>query len=195
MEEILIKGGYGGRLDVPKGKIIEIITVAGQQICDFFAFNAADIDEQLSPPHIRTEIRRVTLKIGDILSSRFRNPMFEIIEDTCGTHDILIPPCDPRTYEKRFNLKNHRSCLTNLAEMMADKKIPLASLPDPVNFFQNTPVLADGSIGRAKSPARPGDKVVLLALQSVIAVASACPMIGGSNRDEPSDIRLVVRDR
>ena len=192
--EVLIKGGYCARVDLAKGQIIEIISVEGQQICDFFAFNAADVTEALSPPHIRTELRRVVLKVGDVLMSRYRNPMFEIVADSCGRHDIVIPACDPLTYERRFNLKNHRSCRTNLAEVMADKGIPYAYLPEPVNFFQNTPVMEDGSIGRHKSLAQPGDKVVLRALQDVIAVASACPMIGGSNRDVPSDLRLVVRD-
>jgi hypothetical protein len=77
---------------------------------------------------------------------------------------------------------------------MADKNIPYACLPDPVNLFQNTPVLADGSIERRTSPARPGDKVVLRALQTVIAAGSACPMIGGPNGDRITDIRFIVRD-
>ena len=173
---------------------MEVFNVDGQQICDFFAFNAADATEFLSPAHIRAEQRRVVLKVGDVLVSCYRNPMFEILGDTCGRHDILIPPCDPVRYEKRFGLKNHRSCRTNLAEVIADKDIPYAYLPDPVNWFQNTPVMPDGSIERYTSSAVPGDTVTLRALRSVIAVGSACPMIGGSNGDQPTDIVLKVRD-
>src|SRR5258706_13850591 len=106
MTEILIKGGYGARIELEEGKIIEIVTVDGQQICDFFAFNIGDISEALSPSHIRTELRRLTLNVGDVLVSRYRNPMFEIVADTCGTHDIMIPPCEPLTYERRSNFKN-----------------------------------------------------------------------------------------
>jgi uncharacterized protein YcgI (DUF1989 family) len=193
MRQVLIKGGYGGRIDVEKGEILEILNVDGQQICDFFAFNAEDTTEALSPAHIRADLRRVVLKVGDVLVSRFRNPMFEILEDTCGRHDIVIPPCDPIRYEQRFGLKNHRSCRTNLAETIADKGIPYAYLPDPVNWFQNTPVMPDCSIERYTSSAVVGDKVVLRALQSVIAVGSACPMIGGSNGERSTDIRFTVR--
>jgi uncharacterized protein YcgI (DUF1989 family) len=194
MRQVQIQGGRGGRIDVEKGEILEVLNVDGQQICDFFAFNTDDLSESLSPAHIRSELRRVVLKVGDVLVSCYRNPMFEILEDTCGRHDIVIPPCDPIRYELRFGLKNHRSCRTNLAEVLADEGIPYAYLPDPVNWFQNTPVMPDGSIERYTSSAVAGDKVVLRALQRVIAVGSACPMIGGSNGDRPTDIRFLVRD-
>jgi uncharacterized protein len=88
MRQVLIKGGYGGRIDVAEGEILEIFNVEGQQICDFFAFNASDPTEFLSPAHIRAELRRVVLGIGDVLVSCLRNPMFEIVGDTCGRHDI-----------------------------------------------------------------------------------------------------------
>jgi uncharacterized protein YcgI (DUF1989 family) len=153
MRQVLIKGGYGGRLDVAEGEVLEIFNVEGQQICDFFAFNASDPTEFLSPAHIRAELRRVVLEIGDVLVSCYRNPMFEIVGDTCGRHDIVIPPCDPVRYERRFGLRNHRSCRTNLAEVIADKGIPYAYLPDPVNWFQNTPVMPDGAIERYTSSA------------------------------------------
>lgn len=193
MPEVLIKGGHGGRIDVRKGQILEVINVGGQQICDFFAFNADDVTETLSPSHIRTDMRKIEIGIGDVLVSRLRRPMLEILEDTCGRHDILIPPCDPIRYEQRFGLKNHRSCRTNLAEVMADKNIPYAYLPDPVNLFQNTPVTPDLKIQRYVSSAKPGDKVVFRALQDLIAAGSACPMIY-ENGDAPTDIRFIVHD-
>ena len=55
------------------------------------------------------------------------------------------------------------------------------------------PVTEEGTILRLNSSAVPGDKVVLLALQPVLAVGSACPMIG-VNGDHPTDIRFIVRD-
>ena len=142
--EVLIKGGYGGSIEVGRGQILEIVNEGGQQICDFFAFNADDLDETLSPAHTRSALRRIVLQVGDSLFSKFRKPMFEIIEDTCGRHDITFPPCDPVVYEQRFGLHDHRSCRTNLAEAVAELNVPYAFLPEPINFFQNTPIMADG---------------------------------------------------
>lgn len=194
MNEVLIKGGHGGRIEVGRNQVLEIINEGGQQICDFFAFNAENLEETLSPAHTRSALRRIVLKVGDRLVSRFRASMLKIVEDTCGRHDITFPPCDPVAYEQRFGMRDHRSCRTNLAEAMADKSIPYAFLPEPFNFFQNTPILGDGGIEQHTSLAQPGDKVVLRAEMDLIAVGSACPMIGGVNGDRLTDIRFVVRD-
>ena len=129
MSDLLIKGAHGGRIEVKKGQILEIINVEGTQICDFFAFNTEDLMETLSPPHIRSVLGRIFLKVGDVLVSRYRRPMFELLEDTCGVHDIIFPPCDPETYVQRFGIHNHRSCRTNLAEVMADKISPTPICP------------------------------------------------------------------
>jgi uncharacterized protein YcgI (DUF1989 family) len=193
-KEVLIKGGYGGRIEVGRDQVLEIMNEGGQQICDFFAFNAENLDETLSPSHTRSALRRIVLEVGDRLVSRFRAPMFEILEDTCGRHDITFPPCDPVAYEQRFGMHDHRSCRTNLAEAIADMGISYAFLPEPINFFQNTPVLADGSIEHQTSLAKPGDKVVLRAEMNLIAAGSACPMEGGVNGDRLTDIRFVVRE-
>lgn len=192
--EVVIKGGFGGCIEVRRDQILEIINDDGQQICDFFAFNTENLDNALSPSHTRSMLRRITLQVGDRLYSRFREPMFEIIEDTCGRHDITLPPCDPVVYEQRFGMYAHRNCRTNLAEAIADKVIPYAFLPEPISFFQNTPIMADGSIQQLTSLAKPGDKVVLRTEMDLIAAGSACPMEGGVNGDRLTDIRFVVRE-
>lgn len=192
--ELLIKGGYGGKVDVKEGQLLEIVNVEGQQICDFFAFNAHDIAETLSPSHIRSGLRRIVLKVGDKLVSKYRRPMLELVEDTCGVHDITFPPCDPDTYILRYGMHNHRSCRTNLFETMAKYNLVYAYLPDPIDFFQNTPILADGRIEDRVSAAKPGDKVVLRALMDVIAVGSACPMEGIVNAGRPKDLKFIVHD-
>ncbi|HUS96781.1 MAG TPA: urea carboxylase-associated family protein [Hyphomicrobiaceae bacterium] len=193
--EVVIKGAHGGRIDVKEGQYLDVINVEGQQICDFFAFKASDLAERLSPAHCRTMLQSIVPKVGDKLVTNLRRPMLEIVEDTVGTHDMVIPPCDPNVYVIRFGLQDHRSCRTNMAEAMADYDLAYECLPDPVNFFQNTPVLPDGSIEFRGSLAKPGDRVVLRALMDVIAVGSACPMPGGVSGEKPTDIKFVVRDR
>lgn len=195
--EVTAKGAHGARIDVPKGHYLEILNVEGTQVCDFFAFNATNTRESLSPAHCRSSLFRLTLSVGDKLVSVLRQPMFEIIEDTCGTNDIMGAPCDPMRYLLDFGVRQHRSCRINLLEIMASEAIPYEYLPDPVNFFQNSPaVIAEGgAVRRGRSPSRPGDKIVLRALMDVIAAASACPQdIGDLNGYNPTDIKLVVHD-
>ena len=194
--EILIKGGHGGRIEVRKGQLLEIVNVKGEQICDFFAFNFDDVSEYLSPSHCRAKLNSIVPKIGDVLVTRLYNPIFEIVEDTVGRHDMIFAPCDPARYLQGFGVTDHRSCRTNLAEVMADKNIPYAYLPDPINFFQNTPVMPDGTIEYGRSSlAKAGDKVVLRAHMDAIAVGSACAMdLVPLNGAQLTDIRFVVRD-
>lgn len=197
MPEVTIKGAHGGRIDAKKGQLVEVVAVHGKQVCDFFAFNAANVRETLSPAHTRSVLRGTRLKLGDTLYSNLRRPMFEFIADTTdGTHDFCMPPCDPERYFLSFGIRGHRSCRTNLAEAMHDFNIPYEYLPDPFNFFQPTPVQADGAVGfNVTSRVKAGEKVVLKALMDVIAAASACPQdINPLNNYRPSDLRLVVRD-
>jgi uncharacterized protein YcgI (DUF1989 family) len=191
--EVLIKAGHGGRVELRVGQFLEILNVEGQQICDFFAFNQQNRHEHLSPSHTRSVLGRVYVQRGDVLSTVLRRPMLEIVEDTCGQHDLSIPACDPQRYLIDYGLREHRSCRMNLAEMMTPEAIPYEYLPDPVNFFQSTRILADGRYTRDVSPSCAGDKVMLRALMDVIAVGSACPQDRtGGNGELITDIKLIV---
>ena len=192
MASVLIKGGHAGRIEVREGQLLQVVNVEGNQVCDFFAFNLANIREALSPSHMRSVMRRILLKQGDQLWTVLRNPMFELVDDTVGVHDFLVPACDPKRYSMDFGITEHRSCRENLASMVTDLAIPYEYLPDPVNFFQPTP-LRDGQIGVGMSPAKPGDRVVLRALMDIIAVGSACPQDRTElNNYKPTNILFVI---
>ena len=193
MSTVRVKGGYGGRIDVDAGQRLEIVNVSGKQVCDFWSFSRANVREHLSPGHTRSVLRRIRIGPGDRLYSVLRTPMWQIVEDTCGTNDFLMPQCDPLRYSMDFGVEDHRSCRHNLAEVMADHDIPYEYLPEPFNFFQPTPVLADGSIGGGTSPSKAGDRVVLEALMDLTAAASACPQDQSPLNDHHlTDIDLVV---
>src|SRR5436190_1627418 len=70
---------------------------------------------------------------------------------------------------------SHTRRRMNFVEALAPFDIPDWRVPDPVNLFQNSPVLPDGSYQSATSTARAGDYVTLLAHMDLIAACSACP--------------------
>ena len=76
MNEKMIEGARAGRIDVNEGQYLHIVNVDGKQVCDFFAFNRANIRESLSPGHQRSVTRRMFLKPGDTLYSVLRRPLF-----------------------------------------------------------------------------------------------------------------------
>ncbi len=192
--EILVPGGQARATRVETGQLVEIINVQGRQVCDLIAFNAEDLAEHLSPSHTRSMLGRLTLGVEDRLYTNARAAIFEIEEDTVGSHDTLIAACDYRRYELDYGLPGHRNCRANFAEALEPYGIGYLQVPDPINLFQNTPVGEDGSLGMEVSAARAGDRVVLRASMDALVAVSACPQDQNPiNNWEVTDIRLVVR--
>jgi len=193
ISELVVPGGYARAFMVTKGQYIKIIDVEGQQVADFFAFNEANHNERSSPPNTRVSLRSLTLRVGDILRSTLRYPMFRVIEDTSPTHDLLIPACDEQRYQVDYGVSEHRSCVANIEEVLAPYGIGRALFPEPFNFFQYTEIKSDGQLVQQPSQTSSGDFIFLEALQDVIVAISACPMdlnpIGGSRI---TDIRVCV---
>ena len=193
--EVLIPAGHGARVDVKAGQLLEIRNVESQQICDFFAFREDDPKVFLSPAQTRAAHRRWRIGKGDQLYDEQHDPVFLLVEDTVGRHDLLFCSCDVYRYTNTYDDPEHRSCRGNLAEMIPDLEIPYDYLPDPINFFQNSDPQPDGSFGMKPSIVKVGDKVVLEALADMIAVGSACPMdYYPANGDGLTDLLFVVHE-
>lgn len=191
-DEITIPGDQAWATRVEGGRLLEIVNVRGRQVCDLIAFSAEDFDEHLSPAHTRSMLGRLTLRADDLLHTNARNPIFEIVEDTVGCHDLLMVACDHRRYEMDYGLKNHRSCRSNFARVLGGYGIGYLRVPDPVNLFQKTTVAADGSLRMEVSPTITGDRVTLGALMDVIVAFSACPQ-DPINDWVTTEIRVINR--
>ena len=130
---------------------------------------------------------------GSSLYTNHREPILEIVEDTLGVHDILAAACDPYRYRRDFGVENHRSCRMNFVEALAPLAIPDWRVPDPVNLFQDSPVLPDGQFLSGPSLARPEDYVTLLARMDLVAAVSACPQdLAPTNAGRVTDLRVCL---
>ncbi len=184
ISELIVPGGHGRAFEIRQGQFLEITDVAGQQVADFFAFAKADHAERLSPSHTRTSLRSLAIKVGDELRTNLRNPMFEVMQDTARSHDLLIAACDERRYLVDYGVSNHRSCVANIEEALQPYGIGRDMFLEPFNFFQSTRIEPDGTLIQQASPTRAGDHILLQARMDAIGAVSACPMdlnpIGGS---------------
>ena len=189
--ELIIPAAHARMWRMRAGQRVTITQTQGSQVGDFIAFNAADLTEFLSVSHTRRCINRYLVTTGHVLHTNRREPIVEIVEDTVGTHDILAAACDPYRYKRDFGVDNHRSCRMNFVEALAEFKIPDWRVPDPVNLFQNSPVLPDGTYASAASLAKAGDYVTLLARKDLVAACSACPQdLAPTNGGRLSDLRV-----
>lgn len=195
ISEVRIPGGYAKAFEVKRDQLLTITDVEGQQVADFFAFNKDNHAERLSPPHTRTSLLSLQIQVGDKLRTSLRNPMFEVIEDTAGSHDLLIAACDERRYLVDYGVRNHRSCVANFEEVLKPYGIPRSMFPEPFNIFQSTKIEPDGKLIQQPCPTEAGDYIVLRALMDVIGAVSACPMdlnpIGGS---KITDILIKIHE-
>jgi uncharacterized protein YcgI (DUF1989 family) len=194
--DVRITGGHGGRIEVAAGQLLEIVNIEGGQVLDLYGFAAQDHRVHSSPSHTRVMNDSFRLEVGHSIWTVRRDPMFDVLHDDVGVHDLSLASCDRHRYAKLHEMPRHRSCRTNLAELVADFAIPYEWLPHPINIFQNTPIRMDGTYGDMRpSPAKAGDKMVLKARMDTIVVGSACPFdLLPLNGDRLTDILFAVRD-
>ena len=166
----------GRAFEVEADQQFRIVTPHGSQAADFFAFNAVNTGEWLSPNHTLVWTQSVKARQGDVLLSRYRRPLLEfVIDNADGIHDMLIAACDQHRYEQLGFKGPHASCSDNLKAAMQRLGYAVEVVPQPINFFTNTAVEPDGSFVSPPNPVKPGAFVQLKALVRLICVVSACP--------------------
>ena len=194
--EVLVPAGHGRAFRVPKGALLEIVDVEGQQVADFISINELDRTEWLSATHTRSQTLRLNLKIGDRLQTNWRHEMYEVVSDDVGIHDLITSMCDSRRYRIDYGVENHRSCRSNFLEALQQWNYEEWQIPDVINIFQNAPIHADRTFGNEIPTSKAGDKFVLRALMDgIVAAISACPQdLNPCNGFHPSSIlaRIIV---
>jgi len=191
--DLVVPACHGRAFVVAAGQYLAIEDVDGEQCGDFVAFNAADVTEFISTCHTRSWNTSVYLKLGHSVRTNRRNPMFEVIADDVGVHDILCPPCDQQRYLLHYGVADHRNCLDNLTEALCGYGIEKWRIPNPINVFMNVLVDAAGRFEVKAAPSKAGDRIVLRALIDCLCALSACPQdINPANGHRCTDMRVIV---
>ena len=190
-----IRPGQGQAVEMKTGELLQIQTLQGKQVADFVAFTQGDTEEFLSTSVTRATNGNIVPRLGMTLYSNRRQPMFEIVEDTVGRHDMLYACCDPIRYEK-LGAPGHANCREALAGALESYGIGYDRIPSPINWFMNVSIQQRGELEIREPLAEKDDYVVLRALKDVIAAISACPQdFGPTNASNPTDLAVrVYRD-
>ena len=183
-EEVL---GYSGRaVRVPRGATIMITDVEGAQIGDVFALSADDLGEYLDAAETRTVTRRLFPAVGQMFTTNRHRPILTLVEDRSpGKHDMLLPTCCPRFYADCGVVGWHPSCEENFGKALAELGLHSPIVPQPVNIFQNTPVLTDGRILVEPAESKPGDAILFRTEMDIVLVVTACSVdVGGEGAED-----------
>lgn len=160
---------------IRKGETVRIIDVAGRQVTDFVAFCANDYNERLDPTVTMDATEKYALMPGDILYSTIYRPMFTILRDDVGKHDLFNSSCRPEMYEFLYHSPNHKSCFENLNLALSAYNVPAAKQHFPFNIFMHTVVTEDGHIRVELPTSKAGDCIELRAEMDMVLGFSACP--------------------
>ena len=186
----------GRAVRLSRGQSISVINPQGTQVCDLWAFGAANISEYLSWEHARGGINRIVPRVGDPLLTNRRRPILTLTQDTSpGVHDTLIAACDLFRYLSLGVEGYHDNCSDNLRMALAAIGECTKEVPQPFNVWMNIPVGSDGSIDWLPTISKPGDRVMLRAEMDCIIVMSACPqdMVPINGLDmKPVDLQFQV---
>jgi uncharacterized protein len=196
ISEIVVPAGEGRGVFVRASELLDIIDLEGQQVGDLIAWRRADPREYMSPTHTVSCNASIRLGTDAQLFTNRRNPIFTILRDDVGKHDIIVPCCDPERYARDFGRHDHRSCLRNLeqARDLLHESFDIRG-EQAWNVFMHNRVTPQGKVvtDRARHPA--GATVTLRAEMEVVALLSACPQdLTPCNAFRPTPMKLVVRD-
>ncbi|MFZ9628903.1 MAG: DUF1989 domain-containing protein [Ilumatobacteraceae bacterium] len=198
MKTVHVEPYSGGWTTVSSGQYIRITDVEGVQIADMFAVSSADMTEWLSAGHTRCANRRLFPAPGqEFFTNRFRPIMTFVADHSPGVHDMLWRACDPLLYQRYGVEGYHPSCNENFRINADQFGWQPTEVPDPVDWFQNTPVIDNIDIGGAACVTTAGDHVVLRAEMDLHLIVTSCSMDLGPkfiNGPTCTPIRVDVAD-
>jgi uncharacterized protein len=166
----------GVALRLYEGQLLSVENTHGTQVCDFWAYLAADMSQFQSMSHCRTWLQSVFPKIGDVLVTNRRQLLVEIIEDTPpGVHDTVMSCCDWPRFQLLGCANYLDNCADNLRMALAAIGLCMPLVPYPFNLWMNIPIMPDGATSFEPTVSSVGDRFDMRALTDYIAVMSACP--------------------
>ena len=179
---------------IRQGEILRIVDLEGQQAVDFLCYDAADPADRYSSMNTIKVAGNIFVQKGTILYSDRGNPLFTVIEDTCGSHDTIAGCCSEANNFLRYGVRGTESCYANFLEILGKFGLGRGAIVGNVNFFMYVPVERDGKMAIVDGLSKPASFVDLRAERDVLAVLSNCPqMHNPCNAYNPTPIRCIVR--
>ena len=121
------------------------------------------------------------------------NPLFTVVEDTCGRHDTIGGCCSRESNVVRYGKHDTPNCRDNFLKALAPFGLGKKDIVANVNFFMYVPVEPDGRMAIVDGRSKPGDYVDLRAEMNVLAALSNCPQMNNpANGYNPTPIRVTV---
>ena len=192
LDEIIpARAGWSRQLS--RGQVLRLIDLEGRQAVDFLCYNAADPEDRYAAADTMKLNGSIFIGKGTVLYSVNCNPLFTVIDDSCGFHDTIGGCCSAALNRKRYGKPQDPNCRQNFLEQLARYGMGARDMVANLNFFMYVPVGRDGAMDMGPSRSKAGDHVDLRAEMDVLAVISNCPQINNPVNDyKPTPVRAIV---
>tara|TARA_Y100000588_G_scaffold167398_1_gene181251 strand:- start:793 stop:1425 length:633 start_codon:yes stop_codon:yes gene_type:complete len=179
---------------IEKGQVLRMVDLEGDQAVDFLCYNAEDHEDRYAAADtMKINASGIFIGKDTILYSINCNPMFAIVEDTCGRHDTIGGCCSAGINRFRYGKEGEPNCRQNFIDQLAQHGMGPSDIPANLNFFMYVPVAEDGQMDMGPGISKPGSYVDLRAEMDVLAVISNCPQINNPvNAFNPTPIRVII---
>jgi uncharacterized protein YcgI (DUF1989 family) len=158
------------------GQRVTITDLEGQQVMDFIASMVDEPDERLSAMFTRVSSGKWDLKEGyTIYSDRWR-PMFRVVHDDNGTHNMTGGYCTKYSNSIRYGVEETWGCLDNLIGDCEERARRHGDQPRPVHLvLHEHPSPPRRPMEIVDPTTRAGDEITLEVLSDVYVGFSNCP--------------------
>lgn len=172
----LIRPATGEAFHLKKGKCLSVIDVEGQQVSDLFCVSALDKKESLSCARSLDYADKLFLSAGDLLYSNRSQVMLTILKDSCGRHDLLMPPCSLKMFQNVANDPTfyHPSCHENLVKNLEAFGVTPDDISNTFNIFMHVKVSEQGEVKIESPLSQKMDSISLRAEMDLIVGLTAC---------------------
>ena len=197
-QDFIVKRSTAATYQVAKGDFFQVVDVEGRQCSDFQCFSVADLDvgdDLCLDATITRSLMGASCPAPGLYSKFFNarmQPLAEVIQDTVGRHDTFNTACNARYYEE-MGYPRHVNCTDNINGVLDPYGVAPRRGWEAINFFYNTRVSDGNQIYLDEPWSRPGDYVLLRALEDLVCVSTSCPDdIDAANGWNPTDIAVRV---
>src|SRR6266436_1309528 len=156
-----------------RGEALRIIDASGRSSVSMIGWREEDTSERINCADTVKVQWSAALSKGRVILSDMGRVFGSIVEDTCGTHDLMVGGSTPASTLAAFGAAS-RNTHENFLAAAAKVGLGLRDIPPCVTFFAPVSVDATGRFLWNAGRKRPGDFVDLRAEMNLVLVLSNC---------------------
>src|SRR4029079_347003 len=90
----IIAARAGWSRELSRGQVLRLVALEGKQAVDFLCYNARDSEDRYAAADTMKINGNIFIRKGTVIYSVNCNPMFTVIEDTCGSTSHHCGACE-----------------------------------------------------------------------------------------------------